>query len=234
MTVYGVALSAVELSLALVGLGSWIAVIGWRWFPIGLRPGHRSRSRGTGLIFYLLGSLGMAALLGLAFLMVRVPERLANLPLLQRPDQQLIALRFLWGGTMLTGILLGCWLIQSLLLRGQRGLIRPVFCGQCYRSMGKLPGRDLARQLRAAETIAHRLGSVYFEGWICPKCRGIHIRGHIQPGFRWCETCRERTMKAESRALVGAKGRVRTPICQCCGKQSGNRVTQPERMIAPK
>lgn len=152
-------------------------------------------------------------------------------------DLDLIAV--LISGTAGTFILY--LLLSQLVLKwkSDRRSIRPLCCEVCQHPLEKLPDPSVYPLLNSVEQTAHKLGSVFFEGWRCSHCypekpvsdpnrvtrdipKGWHLRAYELGGqYQLCAHCNENTVEKTSTTLVHATERhtgrrLITLKCKCC------------------
>ncbi|HEY9647826.1 MAG TPA: hypothetical protein V6C88_15730, partial [Chroococcidiopsis sp.] len=135
-----------------------------------------------------------------------------------------------------------------------RPRIQPARCVVCQQRMQHINGRSLDDYLTDGEKAAQRLGSVHFDGWLCPTCspellkkqphqkirqrnrRGINLQALVLDWQRFfdCPTCHELTMiKTDSRQLTAAtakkEGQYLTVYhCECCQRTVEKREPIPK------
>ncbi|MBD2257883.1 TPM domain-containing protein [Pseudanabaena sp. FACHB-2040] len=123
---------------------------------------------------------------------------------------------------------------------------RPLSCAVSRNPMQPVAADVLEQRLTHPELVAQSLGSVRFEGWICPVCHpdgpqphspnsdrtaDLHIFGYEQPSrYSLCPQCQEKTVSSQThkirRATTHRTGLERTDYaCQACDyKDSKERV----------
>jgi len=102
-------------------------------------------------------------------------------------------------------------------------------CANCRLPMNQLNATSVKPFLSHPEQVAQKLGSVRFEGWLCPRCQqnltgqNIHIRAYVLDRYRFrsCPTCQELTVQRTSKTIELATNdqegkRSVTETCHCC------------------
>ena len=102
-------------------------------------------------------------------------------------------------------------------------------CADCQQKMKQVDNTKVKSTLSQPEKVAQELGSVFFEGWICPNCNQQlnHGKFHLvaytssDSRFKLCPTCVELTVthtkKTLKKATQHSEGkRLLIDKCHCC------------------